>query len=1427
MSAIVPLNVVALRVSNIDHSNVTLNFKGLTAAFDRLPYEYVEGDTRASTGDAINRALATNSAMFPLEAGVHLHWELPDTFKRGAQRPDGSIHFPHAPNRWLVVRSISVKGAATPVHSNAWVVESDYVSVPPALGPDGSLRRQISVPLKANSKPNTPPFMFMGRVLEAKGWDPSTENPADYLTHFKSPEGSNYFLNSIGFVGPAFSSYYPDCRTVFGFWDNFYDLPELADAINGNNPAEFTASYQVFGSLSDAATDPLTAFASDVRTQYDAYVDQTIAEKTPIKRTPTEVFLDIAQRQFGWLFKPEAVSYTLQSDGKLDTLTAPDATLVAGLSQEIAWNQEKPLEDTPFLASPEGKAFWTDAVKVAVGNTTAESMSALISSDLPPAGGTGVLESYEFLLDALQLGILRDLETTEGSQLSRLAEAVHSKSFGSRSGGQLWAISQLPDPGKPAGAPPEAGSEVTLPLPLAEQLHLLNVAQQAYDRAQDRLAELRRQLFMDWITYVKQLVRMNLGTNPVEPYVPTQEFQQFIGTRASGELGFVLKAQAEAGVISYARDPQSGAITGVSTTSAASTAAGALVAAYAVVEAALAGLKPKQHWELEASNAQPFWHPTDPVLAIEGDRIEPVRRNGATHDIAVRTTADVIDKLSLTSGGKTFEVAADKLAGLAPIPAAWPHADTATALAAEAGVLMPLFAPSVQAALAAQGGADNPAVESPTAFIDALRLAQGGQSPQVGAPAGGLFATVHAEGAVPTPNPVEVVTTPIDLSVTFANGTEAWAPDPVGWTKQTALPSFSATRVDPFLPVWMLWETRLNALERGDPNGKDYLPDAVERRFDLDADAVDYVYPVENGKPLPGLTIPSDALEYTGATLLNRRPMKGLAEQIDAYVRDFPKDGDADKDLLAARDAFVNRRILSQSLSGLSQAQTLRTPIPQIEVQDLVMPPGFDTTTEDIAAAAVAEVPSWYDVGFNDLSPISTGPLAQFNFGSLRAGFMDVSKLTIVDVFGQIMKLEAGQTTTGGMETARAFSLTPPEADKLNAERIFLPPRSLAPARLDFDWLSATFDGKIKAIDGDFIMMNDHPATSPVCGWVVPNHLDVSLMFYDADSCPIGSFGVENDKIRYRTRPGNTANPGSELDIDIGPLGDPANGTNPHLAEFMHYVAGQTPTVLYDLMHAIEASDQFINPALRNESVSLSVLIGRPLALVRAKLGLSSLGGVLPISQAYTSEESALSQAVENGWTDFETREAHTSANLGAVTFPVRMGNLASIDDGLVAFLPEAEAKQPYTIVYSAFAKATGDHGVVRPEANTVQLTLNDLATPLTMLIDPRAPVHATTGILPVTSRAVPPDQFARAMEDLAVTFATHPVLRTSQGLALPLPEEAGFDWSWVMYNQPTEPLAPGGGTDVATYGYTPQTLQDGWLKLSRTPEKTETETES
>ena len=118
-------------------------------------------------------------------------------------------------------------------------------------------------------------------------------------------------------------------------------------------------------------------------------------------------------------------------------------------------------------------------------------------------------------------------------------------------------------------------------------------------------------------------------------------------------------------------------------------------------------------------------------------------------------------------------------------------------------------------------------------------------------------------------------------------------------------------------------------------------------------------------------------------------------------------------------------------------------------------------------------------------------------------------------------------------------------------------------------------------------------------------------------------------------------------------------------------------------------------------------------------------------------------------------------------------------------------------------------------------MTLNAAPIALTMLVDPRAAVHATTGVLPVEELSIPTDQDAVAMSNLAMTFFTNPVLMESQGLVVPLPAESGYDWSWINASGPP-PLAldPNQGNEFAVYDYTPQTVLEGWLKLTPEPPK-------
>src|SRR6185295_4766803 len=82
--------------------------------------------------------------------------------------------------------------------------------------------------------------------------------------------------------------------------------------------------------------------------------------------------------------------------------------------------------------------------------------------------------------------------------------------------------------------------------------------------------------------------------------------------------------------------------------------------------------------------------------------------------------------------------------------------------------------------------------------------------------------------------------------------------------------------------------------------------------------------------------------------------------------------------------------------------------------------------------------------------------------------------------------------------------------------------------------------------------------------------------------------------------------------------------------------------------------------------------------------------------------------------------------------------------------------------------------------AITQNLTLTPAPLKLTMLVDPRGEVNATSAILPTKAISIPPDQYAGILKKLSITFMTAPVLTDQAGIRLNLPKESGYSWSWL-----------------------------------------------
>jgi hypothetical protein len=422
-------------------------------------------------------------------------------------------------------------------------------------------------------------------------------------------------------------------------------------------------------------------------------------------------------------------------------------------------------------------------------------------------------------------------------------------------------------------------------------------------------------------------------------------------------------------------------------------------------------------------------------------------------------------------------------------------------------------------------------------------------------------------------------------------------------------------------------------------------------------------------------------------------------------------------ELLAAPD-FCS---LAQSLGGFNDALLMHKQTLQLAVAD---PLGFSDYQS--FAGRVRECVR---------ESIRSAPAPLNDFNPIRAGALRVTRLRLIDTFGQFMDLDCGRV--GAIE-----KMTLPSNPYLMA----LPPRLAQPARLNFRWLSAGAGEQ---------EMNDHPATTPICGWALANNLDNSLMIYDGAGKALGVI----DQLARWTPP-----PGGDPAIAYGAI------PNPHLRKMVTYLLGQGPEFLSDFITAIDNALENIEPENYAQHQELALLMGRPLALVRASLNLELQGA----------------PAIHQGWEMFrqDLRRPHRETNLfERVRFPVRVGEYRQYNDGLVGYWKETGGRYEDDLFYAPQTDGIS-HGYIKTHADdpmTIDQTAVSEPQILSMLIDPRGKVHATAGVAPCKAIDIPPDQYAEALRAIEITFLSVPILTDAGRINLPLPEEPGFNWSWLQ----------------------------------------------
>jgi hypothetical protein len=1345
------------------------------ADFTRLPYFDGVRDVNPGVANISEEILSQpfQDQGFQLKAGVHLHWALPDALTRGIRQDDanhngqqsGKLTFPRVPNRWLVTRTDASK------QKQQWVIESDYL-YPPG---QSATHSGISYPYLEGGHPQ--PFRFLGRTLPLAAWKNRSPG-AQYLDR----------LTAVGYGEPAFAAFYPNCHSVFGFYD---DAP--LQNLQG-------VKYDVIGWYSDPTQECLQSLSSvsnDTKVKYQAL-----------------------KEQYRWLVEANDAPF-------------PETTICYAC---LTFQVNSP---TQFTNNPSEEK----KVDIAIGNTSTEALSAYLAyqrvqttqPNLLPEEFQAACAQLEDQLEALHLA-----DRLEGKKLDigfKFQEARHEKEFTAVSGGRIWTI-------RPESVTSESLNanditepmQVTLPDELAHALNQLNIQQQAYDRDCDEIESLQRQLFSDWYKYMLCLyppednrddypnadqVKYFIEKNNLLPLKRRIARNKVLAFQCQAAVQQVYKAVAELQLlkaesiqdwpkfqVTFQTVPRSNPVARI--------------------------------WDLFPAPIRSLFAPTIPIDNAAKQQIiqalniilampdfyngnafgQPETLTGELkklqNELSQKPVSDrpyhQVLRLNRLLLEATFpDLARSTFYGLQPIPAPryW--------LPNEPVVLI----------------ADKTVKQS-------LRHGQDGRLRSDGL----LACHVLKVDAAINQNP-EAVQDPISLQYPNLN--------PIGsssWTEQPWHPFLLEWEVEVF-PLRGKYLDQDIAANTSDPLTRNYATNCITKNYQLAQDAVDLA--IQPGQE----TLIKEANIYMGRSILTPHAQIQLKQQINDFLakvllsdyyeaqktppsertNDYFADHratiinwykakpaaekpDVINQILAIDDQLDDQfYALAQSLGGFNEALLMHKQTLQLPIAD---PFGF----ADYRAftASIQQV-----MGNGN----RVAPQPNNDFNPMRSGILKIRQLRLVDTFGQVQPLtfKEDQVITTDVMTAPA-----------SPQLVVLPPRLVQPARLNFRWLAADqgfIPSSVQAnINGDTapvspkdeVEMNAHPATTPVCGWLLPNNLDNSLMVFDADGQALGSLGQD---CQWWPAPGRRAITLAEV----------ANA-NLHLHKLITHIVDQGADFLSAFHTVVESALDGIDPENAVQHEAIALLMGRPIAVVRARLDLE-LQGIPAFDQGWN----AFRQEVECEL-ECEAKQMHNSclhhtvdAHTGAVTilrqtqsftqveFPIRIGEYRQLNDGLVGFWQEQKQQDGVYEYTSAFyindKKTAKDDPQKLPGYDNIRYyadspvilqSIDSDPQVLTMLVDPRGSVHATAGILPTKSIQIPADQFAEALRNMEVTFLSAPILSDRGSINLPLPTESGYVWSWVDKEDGVWHLEHKIGTvnPQATFA-AQQELKEGWLKLTQT----------
>ncbi|WP_165969378.1 hypothetical protein, partial [Actinomadura sp. KC06] len=622
---------------------------------------------------------------------------------------------------------------------------------------------------------------------------------------------------------------------------------------------------------------------------------------------------------------------------------------------------------------------------------------------------------------------------------------------------------------------------------------------------------------------------------------------------------------------------------------------------------------------------------------------------------------------------------------------------------------------------------------------------------------------------------------------------------PVGWTSDD--PRVRAVRwavttwKQPWTPLHLVWEGEYFAIPYND------YKDQTRRNWVITDDG--YVWrgkgDADDGKAVPR--------RISGQIALTAHAVHNIAERLARIDDEAPGQPapfrSAVQDLLSyfTDPTAKGGDLISQALDGFTEQLTGRRslvrPRPDADMAELL--DGHHTyAPRDLQA--VTKLPQNPGIDENWVEAPYYVPF--------RAGQFRLTRLFLVDRFGrghQIVHTEDAPDQRP--DPARAATVIPDSKDPnhsaaadalVHVERqdlwkphlFHLRPRLPQPARLGFDVVSNLDDTSPapNSSSGD-----------QISGWIVPNYFDQALLCMAPDGLLLGELRPKNDTELQFER----------FHDDAPVLGHPSSAY-PHLADFVNGLNSRNDRVksLADMLAAVERARLTIAPYRPSSAHPTLHMLGRPLALLRARLELEpDAEPVVPIRPSLLGADPPTAEYQKYSW-------------------PILLGSTASFSDGLVGYFDQSDYATLYTVSPPDQLESTYVTG--RGDGAHLALALGESRL-VTLLTDPWGGVQATMFILPTGYLALDPDSVARALARMDAIFHLGPVLGSPRtvtvktadlteakvnAFALPLPVVEAGTWSWQHPDGTRTDVA---ATDAAAH-ITPEfgaRLRTGLLRLA------------